>query len=42
MQLVNIVITFCVYYPFFRMWDKQKRLEEEGDETANSQEEKVV
>lgn len=24
MQLVNFAIAFLVYYPFFRMWDKQK------------------
>lgn len=28
MQLVNMVIAFFIYYPFFRMWDKQKYNEE--------------
>lgn len=28
MQLVNMVIAFFIYYPFFRMWDKQKASEE--------------
>lgn len=30
MQAINIVVSFVVYYPFFRMWDKQK-LKEEND-----------
>ena len=25
---INIVVSFVVYYPFFRMWDKQKLKEE--------------
>lgn len=28
MQLINMVIAFFIYYPFFRMWDKQKYNEE--------------
>lgn len=28
MQLINLFISFAVYYPFFRMWDKQKLKEE--------------
>ncbi|MGM0922308.1 MAG: PTS cellobiose transporter subunit IIC [Bacillota bacterium] len=28
MQLINMVIAFFIYYPFFRMWDKQKFSEE--------------
>ena len=28
MQLINMVIAFCIYYPFFRIWDKQKFTEE--------------
>ncbi|WP_462413376.1 PTS cellobiose transporter subunit IIC [Neobacillus sp. Marseille-QA0830] len=23
MQLINLVVAFAIYYPFFRMWDKQ-------------------
>ncbi|MGY0434866.1 PTS lichenan transporter subunit IIC [Bacillus rugosus] len=30
MQAINIAVSFVVYYPFFRMWDKQK-LKEEND-----------
>lgn len=30
MQLVNIVIAFTIYFPFFRMWDKMKKAEETG------------
>jgi cellobiose PTS system EIIC component len=29
-QLINFCITFAIYYPFFRMWDKQKFAEEQG------------
>lgn len=28
LQLVNFVVTALIYYPFFRMWDKQKLAEE--------------
>lgn len=28
MQLINLLISFVIYYPFFRMWDKQKLKEE--------------
>ncbi|MGG4489899.1 PTS cellobiose transporter subunit IIC [Metabacillus idriensis] len=28
MQLINMLIAFFIYYPFFRMWDKQKFSEE--------------
>jgi cellobiose PTS system EIIC component len=30
LQLVNFIITFAIYYPFFRLWDKQKYAEEQG------------
>ncbi|PLT28848.1 PTS cellobiose transporter subunit IIC [Peribacillus deserti] len=30
LQLVNFVIAFGIYYPFFRIWDKQKYSEEQG------------
>lgn len=30
LQLVNFLITFAIYYPFFRLWDKQKYAEEQG------------
>ncbi|WP_239565361.1 PTS cellobiose transporter subunit IIC [Brevibacillus fulvus] len=35
MQLVNILISCAVYYPFFKMWDRQKRAEE--TQTATEQ-----
>lgn len=28
LQLVNFVLAFVIYYPFFRIWDKQKLAEE--------------
>ncbi|MBM7692120.1 PTS system cellobiose-specific IIC component [Peribacillus deserti] len=30
LQLVNFALAFGIYYPFFRMWDKQKYSEEQG------------
>lgn len=33
MQLINLAVTFAIYYPFFRMWDKQNFETEKG--TAN-------
>lgn len=30
LQLVNFFVAFAIYYPFFRMWDKQKYAEEQG------------
>lgn len=36
MQLVNIGIAFMIYFPFFRMWDKQKLAEEKGSFTKAS------
>jgi len=30
LQLVNFIVAFAIYYPFFRMWDKQKFAEEQG------------
>lgn len=34
LQLINFFIALLIYYPFFRMWDKQK-LEEEGSGAAS-------
>ncbi|RBW67818.1 PTS cellobiose transporter subunit IIC [Bacillus taeanensis] len=42
MQLVNIGIAFLVYYPFFKMWDKQKFIEEGGNETVQPEEKKAA
>lgn len=28
MQAVNILVSFVIYFPFFKMWDKQKQKEE--------------
>lgn len=36
MQLVNIGIAFMIYFPFFKMWDKQKLAEEKGSFTKAS------
>lgn len=36
MQLVNIVVGFFIYLPFFKIWDKQKFIEEGGTEKAGS------
>lgn len=30
LQVVNFALAFAIYYPFFRMWDKQKVSEETG------------
>jgi cellobiose PTS system EIIC component len=30
LQIVNFVICFGIYYPFFKMWDRQKLAEERG------------
>ncbi|UFJ41601.1 PTS cellobiose transporter subunit IIC [Brevibacillus humidisoli] len=36
LQIVNIFISLLIYYPFFRLWDKQKWLEEQGNLTAQN------
>lgn len=28
LQAVNIIVAMCIYYPFFRVWDKKKAQEE--------------
>jgi len=33
LQIVNFAICFGIYYPFFRMWDRQKLAEESGVST---------
>jgi cellobiose PTS system EIIC component len=30
MQLINLAVSFAIYYPFFRMWDKQNHQAEIG------------
>jgi cellobiose PTS system EIIC component len=30
MQLINLAISFAIYYPFFRLWDKQNYQVEQG------------
>ncbi|PFH86961.1 PTS cellobiose transporter subunit IIC [Bacillus sp. AFS088145] len=30
MQLINLVVAFLIYFPFFRMWDKQNLQTEQG------------
>lgn len=32
LQMVNLVVAFVIYVPFFKMWDKQKVIEESGSE----------
>lgn len=32
MQLINLAVSFAIYYPFFRMWDKQNYKVEQGTE----------
>jgi PTS system cellobiose-specific IIC component len=41
-QLVNFAIAFGIYYPFFRMWDRQKLAEEGGTEAAKSENPNVI
>ncbi|PLR77332.1 PTS system, cellobiose-specific IIC component [Bacillus sp. V3-13] len=41
-QLVNFVIAFAIYYPFFRMWDKQKFAEEHDAVPVGNGENKVI
>ncbi|PTM57889.1 PTS cellobiose transporter subunit IIC [Desmospora activa] len=36
LQLVNFVIAFAIYYPFFKIWDKQK-LQEENQSDQSTQ-----
>ncbi|MBM7653353.1 PTS cellobiose transporter subunit IIC [Neobacillus cucumis] len=30
MQVINLAVAFAIYYPFFRMWDKQNLAAEQG------------
>jgi PTS system cellobiose-specific IIC component len=30
MQVINLAVAFAIYYPFFRMWDKQNYQVEQG------------
>ncbi|WP_042456973.1 PTS cellobiose transporter subunit IIC [Neobacillus dielmonensis] len=30
MQVINLVVAFAIYYPFFRMWDKQNLKQEQS------------
>lgn len=30
MQVINLLVAFAIYYPFFRMWDKQNLKVEQG------------
>nr|WP_263323287.1 PTS cellobiose transporter subunit IIC [Neobacillus sp. Marseille-Q6967] len=36
LQLFNVLLSAVLYYPFFRMWDKQKLKEEGGMEKGNT------
>lgn len=35
MQIVNFIIAMVIYYPFFRMWDREKLKEEEQELEVN-------
>lgn len=35
LQLVNFVIALLIYYPFFRLWDKQKLAEEKASSASD-------
>lgn len=35
LQLVNFVVSLLIYYPFFRLWDKQKLAEEQASQSEN-------
>ncbi|WP_057915262.1 PTS cellobiose transporter subunit IIC [Peribacillus muralis] len=35
MQIINLVIAFAIYLPFFKMWDKQNTAMEKGTENIN-------
>ncbi|MFP3726978.1 PTS cellobiose transporter subunit IIC [Priestia filamentosa] len=37
MQLINIVVGFFLYLPFFKMWDKMKLAEEKQSETPETE-----
>ncbi|PLT30040.1 PTS cellobiose transporter subunit IIC [Peribacillus deserti] len=41
LQLVNLVVSFFIYLPFFRIWDKQKLKEEKESEAVNKSSEKT-
>lgn len=36
LQLVNFVISLLIYYPFFRLWDKQKLAEEQAESNSTN------
>ncbi|WP_312470376.1 PTS cellobiose transporter subunit IIC [Neobacillus sp.] len=38
LQIVNFAVAFAIYYPFFRIWDKQKFAEEKGETKATQME----
>jgi cellobiose PTS system EIIC component len=38
LQLVNLVISFAIYFPFFKMWDRQKAKEEKAFDQMTSKE----
>ncbi|WP_312109185.1 PTS cellobiose transporter subunit IIC [Brevibacillus reuszeri] len=41
LQLVNLIVSLLIYYPFFRLWDKQK-LNEEQASTSQADTDKAV
>ncbi|WP_046175519.1 PTS cellobiose transporter subunit IIC [Domibacillus indicus] len=42
LQLVNLAVAFFIYVPFFKMWDKQKVIEEGGMETSGTLDKKAL
>lgn len=42
LQMAIIVVTFFIYFPFFKMWDTQKLAEEKGASTNISSTDKTV
>ncbi|MED4780120.1 PTS cellobiose transporter subunit IIC [Brevibacillus choshinensis] len=36
LQVVNFVISLLIYYPFFRLWDKQKLAEEQAESNSSN------
>ncbi|RFU69914.1 PTS cellobiose transporter subunit IIC [Bacillus sp. V59.32b] len=36
LQLVNFAVAFAIYYPFFKIWDKQKFAEERGTSSVDA------
>lgn len=42
LQLVNFAVAFAIYYPFFKIWDKQKFVEERGTSSVDASKNKEI